>query len=121
MIIFWKLLYNIIFLPLMVFLTLIVALFNKKLRTGIMGRLSSLSILKTHFSDEKNKAPVYWFHAASHGEYEQIRPVIKGLKDVEPTARILVSFFSPSGFNHVKDDNIECKVYLPFDFPWTIT
>nr|MBT6368881.1 hypothetical protein [Candidatus Neomarinimicrobiota bacterium] len=86
-----------------------------------MGRLSSLSILKTHFSDEKNKAPVYWFHAASHGEYEQIRPVIKGLKDVEPTARILVSFFSPSGFNHVKDDNIECKVYLPFDFPWTIT
>ena len=61
---------------------------------------------------------VYWFHSASLGEYEQIRPILSGLKEVEDDCICVVSFFSPSGYDHVKDDNIDCKIYLPFDFIW---
>jgi len=63
---------------------------------------------------------IYWFHASSHGEFEQVKPVLTGLKEVEPLSFSVVSFFSPSGYNHVNDEHIDCKIYLPFDFPWLI-
>ena len=115
-----KLIYNFILLPLLMILTLIGALFNKKIRTGISGRLKSIDSLKEFSKQLKPRNICYWFHAASYGEYEQIRPVLAGLKEVELHAKIIVSFFSPSGYNNVHDDHIDCKIYLPFDFPWTI-
>lgn len=121
MIYFWKLLYNFLILPLGTLLVLLASLFHGKMREGFRGRLTSLRTLEAYFGGEQNEHPIYWFHAASFGEYEQIRPVVKGLKEIEPFARILVSFFSPSGYNNVNDDLIECKVYLPFDFPWTVS
>lgn len=116
----WKMLYNVFILPLVMVLTMLISVFHPKVREGVRGRFASLRTLEAYFGNNKGTEPVYWFHAASHGEYEQIRPVVKGLKEIESQARILVSFFSPSGYNHVNDDLIECKVYLPFDFPWTI-
>lgn len=115
-----KLVYNIILFPLLMTLTLIGSLFNKKIRVGISGRFQSINKLKS-FNKNLNPNDIsYWFHAASFGEYEQIRPVLAGLKEVEPDAKIIVSFFSPSGYNNVHDDHIDCKIYLPFDFLWTI-
>jgi 3-deoxy-D-manno-octulosonic-acid transferase len=93
--------------------------FNKKIREGFLGRLKTISTLK-EFNKTLNQSDTYWFHAASFGEYEQIRPVLAGLKEVEPHAKMVVSFFSPSGYNNVHDDHIDCKIYLPFDFLWTI-
>jgi len=120
MIIISKLIYNIIFFPLLMMLTLIGSLFNNKIRVGISGRFQSINKLKV-FNKKLNPNDIsYWFHAASFGEYEQIRPVLAGLKEVEPDAKIIVSFFSPSGYNNVHDDHIDCKIYLPFDFLWTI-
>lgn len=120
MILFWKCFYNFIVLPLVYGLVRAAGIFHPKVRAGLKGRKDSLSILRNHFQDREQDQIVYWFHAASHGEYEQIRPVVKGLKEVEPGAKILVTFFSPSGFHHVQDDNISVKVYLPLDFPWTM-
>ncbi len=120
MIYFAKLLYNLILYPIMMVLTLLGTLFNNKIRKGVLGRLNSINELKAFDQNRQQGELTYWFHAASFGEYEQVRPVLAGLKEVEPKAKIVVSFFSPSGYENVEDDHIDCKVYLPFDFPWTI-
>ncbi len=117
---FWVLLYNLIFYPLMYLIIVFWSLFNRKLKEGFKGRLQSIETLKTFFATVDRSKPVFWFHAASHGEYEQVHPVVAGLKDVEPYAIIVVSFFSPSGFKNVTDENIDCKIYLPFDFVWSV-
>ena len=120
MIYFAKLLYNLILYPIMMVLTLLGTLFNNKIRKGVLGRLNSINELKAFDQNRQQGELTYWFHAASFGEYEQVRPVLAGLKEVEPKAKIVVSFFSPSGYENVEDDHIDCKVYLPFDFPWSI-
>ena len=63
--------------------------------------------------------PWVWFHAASLGEFEQGRPVIEALKQAHPEYKILLSFFSPSGYevrkNYAYADEV---LYLPADTPW---
>mgnify|MGYP003302194686 CR=1 FL=1 len=76
-------------------------------------------ILKDFLSQCKSNQ-IYWFHAASLGEYEQIKPVLSGLKEIEPNAVFILSFFSPSGYEYVNDDQVDCKFYLPFDFSWNV-
>ena len=117
---FWKIFYNITLYPIIFFALLIMSFFNKKIKEGFLGRLKSIKELKTFINNIDINNDIYWFHAASLGEYEQIKPVLAGLKEVEPSSKSIVSFFSPSGFNHVEDLNIDCKVYLPFDFYLTI-
>ena len=117
---FWKVVYNFILFPLFVFISLIACLFNRKIRTGIIGRIKSYKHLKNFINSVGENRLIYWFHVASLGEYEQARPVMSGLKEVEPHALFIMSFFSPSGFNHVDDDQIDCKIYLPMDFFWII-
>jgi len=59
-----------------------------------------------------------WFHAASVGEFEQARPMIERIRREHPDWKILLSFFSPSGFDLRKNyDKVDCVVYLPFDTP----
>ncbi|MFQ6675900.1 MAG: 3-deoxy-D-manno-octulosonic acid transferase [Fidelibacterota bacterium] len=115
---FWQALYNLVLLPLLYLGSLAYSLFNRKVRQGLKGRRRSISVLKEFFRRKDPERLVYWFHAASHGEYEQVRPVLAGLKEVEPEAIAVVSFFSPSGYEHARDPNIDCKIYLPTDFYW---
>ena len=96
------------------------SLFNRKIRTGMIGRFRSYQDLKSFRVRIGIEKTIYWFHASSHGEFEQVKPVLTGLKEVEPLSFSVVSFFSPSGYNHVNDEHIDCKIYLPFDFPWLI-
>jgi len=117
---FWKLFYNLLILPLLTLFALLGSLFHSKLREGSVGRLKTIKLLEDFSKKIKNKQDVYWFHAASFGEFEQVRPVLKGLKEIEPDCIVVVSFFSPSGFNNVNDDNMDCKIYLPFDFTWQL-
>jgi len=114
----WQIFYNVLFLPSLYLGGLFVSIFNRKVREGLHGRRQSIKTLKKHFSSQNHYRLVLWFHAASAGEYDQIRPVLSGLKEVEPDCFCVVSFFSPSGYNHVKDSNIDCKIYLPVDFYW---
>ena len=117
---FWKVVYNFILFPLFAFISLILCLFNRKIREGIIGRIKSYKHLKHFINSVGKNRLIYWFHVASLGEYEQARPVMSGLKEVEPHALFIMSFFSPSGYNHVDDDQIDCKIYLPMDFFWII-
>ena len=116
---FWKALYNFLLFPIFFIITLIISIFNRKIFRGIKGRVESKKIIK-NFINQIDSNDLYWFHAASLGEYEQIKPVLAGLKEVEPRAVFILSFFSPSGYDYVDDDQVDCKIYLPFDFKWTI-
>lgn len=120
MIYFWFIIYNIVIYPLIFILVSFGAIFNKKLREGLVGRFKTIDILKNTLKSWDRKKSVYWFHAASHGEFEQVKPVLRGLKEVEKGCYVIVSFFSPSGYKNVNDRNIDCKIYLPFDFIWSV-
>ena len=120
MIYFWFIVYNIIIYPLIFIFVSFGAIFNKKLRDGLAGRFHTTDILKNTLQSWDRNESIYWFHAASHGEFEQVRPVLKGLKEIDKKCYVIVSFFSPSGYNNVDDPNVDCKIYLPFDFIWSI-
>ena len=106
--------YNLFVLPIIISLSIILSLFNKKIRKGFLGRFQSISHLKS-FNSEKF-SNIYWFHSSSYGEYQQVETLIDKLKKSDPNIGIVTSFFSPSGFENVKDNNIDLKIYLPFDF-----
>ena len=62
--------------------------------------------------------PLLWFHVSSLGEFEQARPVIEGVKKDFPGYKILLTFFSPSGYELRKDYELADYVfYLPLDTP----
>lgn len=90
------------------------ALFNYKLKRGLAGRRQSCKNVQTQFSKTDK---VIWMHAASLGEYEQGLPVLEKLKQNFPQHKILITFFSPSGYeNVVKKKHIADAIcYLPFD------
>lgn len=79
----------------------------------VEGRKTVFKTLSQQFSSSDN---VIWMHAASLGEYEQGLPVLKEIKTHYPTYKILISFFSPSGYE-VKKNNpyADVTVYLPID------
>lgn len=89
----------------------IIALFNKKIQLFIEGRKQTL--LK--INELKNEETV-WFHSASLGEFEQARPIIEELKSNFKHYKILVTFFSPSGYEVRKNNDLADVVcYLPLD------
>jgi len=90
-----------------------VALFHPKIKLFVNGRRETFSILKNTF--HKNDK-VIWVHVASLGEFEQGLPVIEKFKKEYPTFKILVTFFSPSGYEVKKNTPVaDCTVYLPMD------
>jgi 3-deoxy-D-manno-octulosonic-acid transferase len=91
----------------------LLALFNNKLNLFVKGRQNIFKDLATHLPD---KDDVIWFHSASLGEFEQGIPIIEKLKDTYPNYKILVTFFSPSGYEVRKNYPLaDCVTYLPFD------
>lgn len=105
--------YN-IFIHLLIFGMKVFSLFNDKTKKGVEGRKESLEKVKSGF---KKSDKVIWMHASSLGEYEQGLPVLEQLKERFTDHKILVTFFSPSGYeNVVKKKNIADVIcYLPFD------
>ncbi|UOU99734.1 hypothetical protein MUU74_07190 [Chryseobacterium daecheongense] len=111
-------LYN-IFISLLIFGMKIFSWFNEKAKKGVEGRKQSLNLVKTAFSASDK---VIWMHAASLGEYEQGLPVLEKLKEHFPQHKILVTFFSPSGYENVvkKKHLADVICYLPFDKKHTV-
>ncbi|MBI5218172.1 MAG: polysaccharide pyruvyl transferase family protein [Bacteroidia bacterium] len=103
------------FLRFYYFAILFASIFNKKAKLFIAGRKNLFDKIKSRVNSTEKTA---WFHAASLGEFEQGRPVIEAFKKKYPDFKILVTFFSPSGYeirkNYQGADHI---FYLPFDFP----
>lgn len=87
---------------------------NEKAKKWVKGRRGIFKGLSTHFFQQK--APVIWVHAASLGEFEQGRPIIEAIKKEYPNYKILLTFFSPSGYEVRKNYPLADHVsYLPMD------
>lgn len=89
---------------------------SPKVKHFLKGRVGIITQLLEYRS--KNPGELIWFHVASLGEYEQARPVISMLKSHQPDAKVVLSFFSPSGYdNTVKRPNpdLDYITYLPLD------
>jgi 3-deoxy-D-manno-octulosonic-acid transferase len=91
----------------------LVALFNEKASLWVRGRKNIWTEIEQKVNPDD--CPV-WFHCASLGEFEQGRPVIEEYKKRKPDARILITFFSPSGYQIRKDyAGADYVFYLPLD------
>src|SRR5664279_590156 len=91
------------------------SLFNEKARLLRKGQHQAFKLLKVKVDPN---ARYVWFHAASLGEFEQGRPVIEQLKKEKPETKILLTFFSPSGYEVRKNyTGADIISYLPLDTP----
>lgn len=89
--------------------------FSKKMKLFVQGRKQTMAILSEKIASTD---AVIWVHTASLGEFEQGLPIIKSLKEKFPKHKIVVSFFSPSGYEIRKNTPIaDAVVYLPLDVP----
>ncbi|MBQ4818508.1 glycosyltransferase N-terminal domain-containing protein [Aquimarina sp. MMG016] len=105
-------LYN-IFISLFNSLLPVIGLFSPKLKLFVNGRKEVFKTLEKHFPAQ---GCVLWFHCASLGEYEQGVPVMEELKKKYPDHKLLVTFFSPSGYEAKKNSTLaDIIVYLPID------
>ncbi len=92
---------------------LIASLFNKKARLWITGRKNQFIQLKAAIDPSDR---IIWFHCSSLGEFEQGRPVIEKTNEVAPEKKILLTFYSPSGYEIRKDfQGVDNVFYLPLD------
>lgn len=91
----------------------IVALFSPKIKLFVEGRKNVFSLLEEKIQPEDK---TIWFHSASLGEYEQGLPVIEKIKEKYPSHKIIVTFFSPSGYEVRKNNTVaDITIYLPLD------
>ena len=91
----------------------IVAFFSPKIKLFVDGRKIVFDTLSQKISKSDK---TIWFHAASLGEYEQGLPVIEKIKTKYPNHKIVLTFFSPSGFEVRKNNSVaDVTVYLPLD------
>ncbi|MEO6540163.1 MAG: glycosyltransferase N-terminal domain-containing protein [Ferruginibacter sp.] len=117
-----KLLYN-LFLALYSVGIRIASLWNPKAKKWLNGRTNIFSTinsrLKTHDlpTGQAGSRPI-WMHCASLGEFEQGRPLLEVIKAEDPGQRIVLTFFSPSGYEVMKDyKGADDVFYLPMDSP----
>ena len=89
------------------------SLFNEKVRKMWRGEREAFRVLKEKVDPE---AKYVWFHAASLGEFEQGRPLMEQLRRDHPEYKILLTFFSPSGYEVRKNyEGADIICYLPLD------
>ena len=91
----------------------LLAFFSPKIKLFVDGRKTVFSTLAKKINPEDK---TIWFHAASLGEFEQGLPVMEKIKVLYPNHKIVVTFFSPSGYEVRKNNTIaDATVYLPLD------
>jgi len=109
-----KLIYNIA-IRILILTAYIISLFNKKYRRWIKGQRNWYRELKGKVNQENR---YIWIHCASLGEFEQGRPVIEAIRKEKPEYKIILTFFSPSGYDIRKDyQAADIVCYLPPDTP----
>src|SRR6056297_641092 len=97
------------------FVVFIASLFNRKAKLWIRGRKNLFKKIETRVNPENKIA---WFHCASLGEFEQGRPLMEAFKEKYTDYKILLTFYSPSGFEIRKNyKHADYIFYLPLDTP----
>ena len=94
---------------------IVASLFSRKVRRMWRGERAAFGVLKRKVDPS---ARYVWVHAASLGEFEQGRPIIERIKELHPDYKVLLTFFSPSGYEVRKDyPGADIVCYLPIDTP----
>ena len=94
----------------------ILAIFNQKAKDWCIGQNQVWEEVEK--AKAKIDQPIIWIHAASYGEFEQGLPIIEAIKSKYPSYAIWLTFFSPSGYLHRKNDpSVDVVTYLPLDGP----
>lgn len=95
----------------------LVSPFNAKARQWVRGRSNWSERLRGALASERER-PLLWMHCASLGEFEQGRPILEALRERRPELFILLTFYSPSGYEIRKDyEGADYVGYLPADTP----
>jgi 3-deoxy-D-manno-octulosonic-acid transferase len=96
----------------------LVSPWNRKAKLWLEGRRGLFERMRAALAGETGSGPVVWMHCSSLGEFEQGRPVLEELRREVPNCRIVLSFFSPSGYTTKKDySGADHVFYLPLDSP----
>ncbi len=115
---FWQFVYTYGVLPPLWLVIHLLGLVKRKVRRGIRGRRRLFALLESQVARNLSSGTRVWFHASSLGEFEQAKPIIAELKRRRPPVRVIVTFFSPSGYEHSRRYPLADVVsYLPFDTP----
>lgn len=108
--------YSYFFLPLSYAGLYVLRIFFHKAALRYKGEIATLNFLRSYQRDPEKI--LLWFHSASMGEFEQVKPVIEMVKKNHPEWVIVATFFSPSGYQYQSSfPYIDIALYLPFDFP----
>lgn len=100
------------------FIVALISPFHRKARLMRWGQWKTNRILREKID---RNAKYIWFHASSLGEFEQGRPMMEKIKQEHPDYKILLTFFSPSGYEVRKNYNgADVICYLPFDTPFRV-
>ncbi len=100
------------------FIVALISPFHRKARRMRLGQWKTNACLRDKIDPE---AQYIWFHAASLGEFEQGRPMMEKIRKEHPEYKILLTFFSPSGYEVRKNYNgADVICYLPFDTPYRV-
>jgi 3-deoxy-D-manno-octulosonic-acid transferase len=114
----WFITYNILFLPFFWLVTRVISLFNAKVRASFRERKGLFAKLEQKLKSFDPDKKIIIIHCSSLGEFEQAKPIIEQL-DRTNRYNFVLSFFSPSGYNHSKLDTVlsskMIKTYIPFD------
>ena len=112
---FWYHIYNWIAIPVFWMVFHSGSLFNGKIRRGVRGRTGLFERLEESVGRLRRKKRI-WFHSSSLGEFEQAKPIIAALRKKFSNLDIIVTFFSPSGFEHSRNYKLaDLIAYIPFD------
>ncbi|MBP5307197.1 MAG: 3-deoxy-D-manno-octulosonic acid transferase [Paludibacteraceae bacterium] len=94
-------------------LIFVASFFDEKAKKRYKGQRETFRYLKSRINGQRG---ILWIHAASYGEFEQARPIIESIKSREPQRKILLTFFSPSGYEAHKEYKwADYICYLPLD------
>jgi len=111
----WQFLYDFALIPILGTSLRAAAVGNAKIRRGLRGRRDLFENLREaarHLGPGKR----IWVHSSSMGEFEQAKPIIAALKERHPDVKIIVSFFSPSGYDNSRTYKLaDIITYIPFD------
>ena len=111
--------YNVIFIPLLYLVGGIAGIFNKKIKKGLLGRRKLFPQLRDQILSLPPENKLVWIHVSSMGEFEQAKPVIRELRNQKLNIVVLLTFFSPSGYEHSqKYADADVVSYLPIDSLW---
>ncbi len=111
----WYLVYNVVVIPALWTVLQLGSVFNAKIRRGVKGRTHLFENLALQVNALKSSRRI-WFHSSSMGEFEQAKPIIAALREKYSDLDIVVSFFSPSGYDHSKNYKLaDLITYIPFD------